>query len=120
MRKEILFLKQGKGKKYKIVNGTKINKDKGIFTYTFEMETELHLPDDAPVVIDTTSGFHAVGTVLLCEDFQIMLLLDRDLNDKVSSAYLMVEPWKLLIAQEECIRSINPYQHRLAVKLVKV
>lgn len=43
LRREILFLKQGKGKKYKIVNGVKLNKsDKGIYTYSFEMETELH------------------------------------------------------------------------------
>ncbi len=119
LRKEILFLKQGKGKKYKIVNGTKINKDKGIFTYTFEMETELHLPDDAPVVVDTASGFHAVGTVLLCEDFQIMLLLDRDLNDKVSSAYLMVEPWKLLEGLDKRMTSLNPNINRLAVKLME-
>lgn len=119
LRKEILFLKQGKGKKYKIVNGTKINKDKGIFTYTFEMETELHLPDDAPVVVDTANGFHAVGTVLLCEDFQIMLLLDRDLNDKVSSAYLMVEPWKLLEGLDKRMTSLNPNINRLAVKLME-
>lgn len=119
LRKEILFLKQGKGKKYKIVNGTKINKDKGVFTYTFEMETELHLPDDAPVVVDTSTGFHAVGTVLLCEDFQIMLLLDRDLNDKVSSAYLMVEPWKLLEGLDKRMTSLNPNVNRLAVKLME-
>ena len=73
----------GRGKKYKIVNGAKINKDdKGIYTYSFELETELHLPDDAPVVIDTNSGFHAVGTVLVCEDFQILLLLDHDVGER--------------------------------------
>lgn len=119
LRKEILFLKQGKGKKYKIVNGIKINKDKGVFTYSFEMETELYLPDDAPVVIDTANGFHAVGTVLLCEDFQIMLLVDRDLNDKVSSAYLMVEPWKLLEALNDKMTSLNPNTNRLAIKLME-
>lgn len=54
------------------------------------METELHLPDDAPVVVEAAGGLRAVGSVLSCEDFQILLLLDRDLNDKVSSAYLMV------------------------------
>lgn len=119
LSKEILFLKMGKGKKYKIVNGVKINKDKGIYTYLFELETELHLPDDAPVVVDTASGFHAVGTVLLCEDFQIMLLIDRDLNDKVSSAYLMVEPWKLLEALDKRMTSLNPNTNRIAVKLME-
>ena len=120
LRREIHHLKMGRGKKYKIVNGLKINKDdKGIYTYSFELETELHLPDDAPVVIDTNSGFHAVGTVLTCEDFQILLLLDHDLGEKVLSAYLMVEPWKLLEALNKRITTLNPCIHKIAIDLLE-
>lgn len=120
LRREIHYLKQGKGKKYKIVNGNKLVKsDKGIYTYLFEMETELHLPDDAPVVVEASGGLRAVGSVLSCEDFQILLLLDRDLNDKVSSAYLMVEPWKLLEALDKKMNSLNPNINKLAIKIME-
>lgn len=120
LRREIHYLKQGKGKKYKIVNGNKLVKsDKGIYTYLFEMETELHLPDDAPVVVESAGGLRAVGSVLSCEDFQILLLLDRDLNDKVSSAYLMVEPWKLLEALDKKMNSLNPNINKLAIKIME-
>lgn len=120
LRREIHYLKQGKGKKYKIVNGNKLVKsDKGIYTYLFEMETELHLPDDAPVVVEAAGGLRAVGSVLSCEDFQILLLLDRDLNDKVSSAYLMVEPWKLLEALDKKMNSLNPNINKLAIKIME-
>lgn len=120
LRREIHYLKQGKGKKYKIVNGNKLVKsDKGIYTYLFEMETELHLPDDAPVVVEAAGGLRAVGSVLSCEDFQILLLLDRDLNDKVSSAYLMVEPWKLLEALDKKVNSLNPNINKLAIKIME-
>ena len=120
LRREIHYLKQGKGKKYKIVNGNKLIKsDKGIYTYLFEMETELHLPDDAPVVVEAAGGLRAVGSVLSCEDFQILLLLDRDLNDKVSSAYLMVEPWKLLEALDKKMNSLNPNINKLAIKIME-
>lgn len=120
LRREIHYLKQGKGKKYKIVNGNKLVKsDKGIYTYLFEMETELHLPDDAPVVVEAVGGLRAVGSVLSCEDFQILLLLDRDLNDKVSSAYLMVEPWKLLEALDKKMNSLNPNINKLAIKIME-
>ena len=120
LRREIHYLKQGKGKKYKIVNGNKLVKSyKGIYTYLFEMETELHLPDDAPVVVEATSGLRAVGSILSCEDFQILLLLDRDLNDKVSSAYLMVEPWKLLEALDKKMNSLNPNINKLAIKIME-
>lgn len=120
LRREIHYLKQGKGKKYKIVNGNKLVKsDKGIYTYLFEMETELHLPDDAPVVVEAAGGLRAVGSVLSCEDFQILLLLDRDLNDKVSSAYLMVEPWKLLEALDKKMNFLNPNINKLAIKIME-
>lgn len=120
LRREIHYLKQGKGKKYKIVNGNKLVKsDKGIYTYLFEMETELHLPDDAPVVVESVSGLRAVGSVLSCEDFQILLLLDRELGDKVSSAYLMVEPWKLLEALDKKMNSLNYNINKLAIKIIE-
>lgn len=120
LRREIHYLKLGKGKRYKVVNGVKLNRsDKGIYTYSFEMETELHLPDDAPVVVETSGGLRAVGTVLSCEDFQMILLLDRDLNDKVSSAHLMVEPWKLLEALDKRMTSLNPNINKLAIKIME-
>lgn len=120
LRREIHYLKQGKGKKYKIVNGVKLNKsDKGIYTYSFEMETELHLPDDAPVVVEAAGGLRAIGTVLSCEDFQMILLLDKDINEKVSSAYLMVEPWKLLEALDKRMNSLNPNINKLAIRIME-
>ena len=120
LHKEIRYLKCGRGKRYKIVDGIKINRDeKGIFTYAFELETELHLPEDAPVVVDTINGIHSVGTVLVCEDFQIMLLLNQELGDKIRIAYLMVEPWKLLEALDNKITSLNPQMHQLAIKLLE-
>lgn len=119
LRKEILYLKQGKGKRYKIVNGVKINKDKGLFTYSFELESDLHLPDDAPVVVEAAGGIRAVGSVLVCEDFNILLLLDRDMNDRVGSAFLMVEPWKLLEGLEKRMTSLNPNVNKLAIKLME-
>lgn len=119
LRQEILFLKQGRGKKYKIINGSKIHNDRGVYTYIFEMETELHLPDDAPIRLETGGGFHAEGTVLICEDFQIMLLLDRDISDKVGSAFLMVEPWKLLEALRNRMMSLDPVKNQLAIRLIE-
>lgn len=120
LRKEIHFLKLGKGKKYKIVNGEKLDKnDKGVYTYSFEMETDLHLPDDAPIVVETFDGIRAIGTVLVCEDFEMILLLDKDLNDKVNSAHLMVEPWKLLEVLDKKIHSLNSNNNKLAIKIIE-
>jgi hypothetical protein len=118
LHKEIFFLKLGRGKKHKIVNGTKINQDRGIYTYLFELENELHLPDDAPVVVEV-AGMQASGSVMLCEDFQILLLLDRNLNEHVNTAYLMVEPWKLLEALDKKMCSLISGTNRLAIQLME-
>ena len=118
LRQEIKYLQQGKGKRYKIVNGSKINVDKGIYTYSFELEAELHLPDDAPIVITTSDGITSKGKVLACEDFQIVLLVNRDIGDWVSSSFLMVEPWKLLEALQDKISSIDKSKHKIAYRLI--
>lgn len=118
LRREIYFLKSGRGKKYRIVNGTRIDFQNGVYTYLFELETELYLPEDAPVIVDTVEGHHAVGSVLVCEDFQIMLLLDRDVQLYVKSAHLMVEPRKLLEALVERLINLNPNKHQIAMKLI--
>lgn len=118
LKKEVLFLKNSGGKKYKITNGVRLLAGKEGYCYLFEMESELYLPDDTPISLETNAAIHAVGSVLHCEDFQILIIVDKDLGEKVYYSYVSVEPWKLLVAQEECIRSINPYQHKLAVKLI--
>lgn len=119
LRQEIHFLKQGKGKRYKIATGEKINKEKGVYTYSFEMETELYLPDDAPVVVEVNSDVRASGVVLACEDFQILLLLNNDIGDKIRSAYLMVEPWKLLEGLNVRMKALNPRLNHIALKLLE-
>ncbi len=120
LKNEIHYLKQGRGKKYRVVNGERIHKDnKGAYTYTFEMETELHLPDDAPVTIETSAGSRAAGSVLVCDDFQIMLILDRDLSERVRTAHITVEPWKLLGGLDKKMSALNLNDHKLAVRLIQ-
>ena len=119
LKKEIHYLKNNGGKKYKITNGVRLATGKEGYSYLFEMESELYLPDDTPISLETNAAIHAVGSVLNCEDFQILIIVDKDLGERVFFAHVSVEPWKLLVAQEECIQSINPYQHKIAVKLIK-
>lgn len=119
LRKEIHFLKNNGGKKYKITSGVRLASGKEGYSYLFEMESELYLPDDTPISLETNAAIRAVGSVLNCEDFQILIIVDKDLGERVFYAHVSVEPWKLLVAQEECIQSINPYHHKIAVKLIK-
>lgn len=119
LHKEVYFLKRKGGRQYKVVNGEKLKNAKEGYYYIFELEDELFLSDDAPISIMVNTEKEASGSVLLCEDFQILFVVDKDLGDKVHSAFIRVEPWKLLVAQIERIAKINSREHAIATKLIE-
>ena len=92
---EMYFLRDNGGRRYKVSNGRRIGKSGSAFSYSFEMESELYLSEDSPITL-TSGERSSKGTVLACEDFQILVNLDQDLGEKLPSGHISVEPWKLL------------------------
>lgn len=119
LHKEVYFLKKKGGRQYKVVNGEKLKNAKEGYYYIFELEDELFLADDAPISVMVNAEKEASGSVLLCEDFQILFVVDKDLGDKVHSAFIRVEPWKLLVAQADRIAKINSREHAVATRLIE-
>ena len=117
MRTEKLFLMHEGGRKYKVTNGKLISKDKGIYSYIFDLETELHIADDSPIKIEI--GIQtASGTVLMCEDFQIIIQIENNIGNRIGSAVISVEPWKLLEALEKRIQyGIGINKSKMAARL---
>lgn len=104
LKAEKLFLMHEGGRQYKVTNGKLISNVKGTYSYIFDLETELHISDDAPINI-STGGLRTSGNVLMCEDFQIIVQLEGNIGDRVGSAMISVEPWKLLEALEERLQT---------------
>ena len=123
LRTEKLFLMQGGGKNYKVTNGRLLPK-KNVYLYLFDLEAELYLADDAPIKIST--GVESVpGIVLICEDFQIIVQLESGLGDRIGSAVMNVEPWKLLESLENRLNHTlslgeSSYSHGLKRKMKQV
>lgn len=115
--REMTFLKQNGGRKYKVTNGRYVSRVGAMYSYHFEMEAELNLSDDAPITV-TTGGTTADGTVLVCEDFQIIIVIDKDLGSRVGSAYISVEPWKLLEVLHKKLVNLTSLD-RIAIKLLE-
>lgn len=115
--KEMIFLKNNGGRKYKVTNGMFINCIQGFYTYSFDIEAELNLPDDTPITA-TTMETKASGSVFVCDGFQIIVIIDRDLGKKISSAYINIEPWKLLEALKLKLDLISK-NDKLAIKLLE-
>lgn len=103
---EMYYLKNNGGRQYKVSSGKFIAKMNGLYAYQFEMESEVYLADDSPVKVSCMAG-SAEGSVLLCEGFEILLLLDSDLGNSISSGTISVEPWKLLESLNKKIENIS-------------
>lgn len=115
---KILSLLRERGS-YTVTNGKLVSKAKGIFSYIFDLETELHISDDAPIDI-STGLFQASGTVLMCEDFQIIVQLKSNIGERIGNALIRVEPWKLLEALQEKLRvGISLGKNKMASRIMK-
>ena len=115
--REKYFIQNEGGRKYRVTNGNLINTKQGLSTYSFEMESELNLSDDAPITLTVGAG-DAIGSVLVCEGFQIIVVVDRDFGAKISQAFIGVEPWRLLEALVNKLDNVNT-SSRLAIKLIQ-
>lgn len=115
--KELFFLKNSGGKKHKVTDGHLLTPNSNEFCYSFELETELYLADDAPVsLIKGIEKFE--GKVIVCDGFQIIIALNSNIGEVVSSAQISVEPWKLLDKLREKIKNVTE-SDRIAWKLFK-
>ena len=114
---ELRFLKNNGGKKHKVTDGCLLTPDSKEHCYSFELESELYLSDDAPITL--MYGMDTIhGTVIVCDGFQIIVSLEKEIGEKVASAYINVEPWKLIETLRERIKCITP-KERIAWKILK-
>lgn len=115
---EMFYLKNNGGKKYKVTDGNLLTPNSNEYCYSFELESELYLSDDAPISV--LKGLETIGgTVIMCDGFQIIVSLERNIGEKVPSAEISVEPWKLLEKLNENIKEITP-SNAIAWKLFHV
>lgn len=119
--REMRFLRNNGGRKYKVTNGQFVMQSQGGYIYSFDLDAELYLAEDSPVTV--TIGLDAIsGTVLVCENFQIMIALERiprsDTSLKIPKADISAEPWKLLQKLNECLRRVRQ-TNTIAMMLVK-
>lgn len=115
--REMYFLKDEGGRKYKVSNGRFINHANGAYSYSFDLESELYLSDDAPISLSVGES-SASGIVMLSDGFQIVVIIERFLGNVISSGYISVEPWKLLQKLNERIQKIGP-SDKIALKLIE-
>lgn len=115
--KEKACLQNEGGRRYKLTNGLRINQNGGLCTYSFEMEAELNLSDDAPITLYVRAE-QGSGSVLVCEGFHVIVIIDKDFGPTIGQALLGVEPWILLEALANKLDSITA-SNRIAMNLLQ-
>lgn len=113
---EMYHLKNEGGRQYKVTNGQRIGRTAGGYAYSFDIEEELFLSEDAPITI-TVGTSKNDGVVLSSEDFKITVIMEDDLGERVNSAMLRAEPWKLLQSLNDRLAMMSA-RHNLALKLM--
>lgn len=116
---ELMHLKSGGGRDYSVSNGQIIRSNQSGVYYSFEMESELFISDDAPITLKV-DGEKATGSVFMCEGFQIIVVVNHDFGERISKAWISVEPWKLMEALHEKMDIIDPQVHHLAYDLLNI
>jgi len=119
--REMRFLRGNGGRKYKITNGQFVMQSQGGYIYSFDLEAELYLAEDSPVTV--TVGLDSIpGVVLVCENFQVIIALEKipyaDKSLKIPKADISAEPWKLLEKLNLRLRRINA-NNDIALSLLK-
>ena len=110
------FLMSEGGHKYKVTNGRYIGRVDNKYSYVFDLETELVLSDDAPIVLNIGTEKYS-GLVMMCEDFQIVVVIGSFLGNSIGTAYIKVEPWKLLEALAERVQYGVEHNDKMIRKL---
>ena len=114
---EILYLKETGGKRYRIIDGEQlITKNKNIYVYTFETDSELHFPDGTAIKLWFPDKI-IPAQVISCEDFTITIQPVEYIGDKVETVEFTAEPWQLMEALAERIDELNPDTSPIAYEL---
>lgn len=115
--REFYYLKENGGRKYKVTNGKFVGLTEGMFCYDFELESELIIAEESPILLKL-SEYNIKGSVLSSEGFHVLLLLENNIGNHISGAFISVEPWRLLEALAQRIKAVKK-EEKLALSIIQ-
>lgn len=117
IEKEVSFLKQSGGKKYRAMDGKVIaNAGRSGHTYIFETDSELHLLEGSSIKIWYPERI-ILSTLVSCEDFSIVLRTQEALPEPLENITFTCDAWQLLNALEERLEELDARENPIAFQL---
>lgn len=117
--RERCFLRKEGGRKYKVTEGIRISSPPSSdgYVYSFVMEAELYIADDAPLRL-FLPGKTVEGKAVFSEEFLLIVQFPTDLGKEIATATFQVEPWRLLDAQYKKLQELKDNDHAIAMQLL--
>ena len=127
---EIRYLRRTGGTKYHAVDGDLLYRKGEEYYYSFDTDTEMHLPDGTGIRIrrgegdwqkDTADGVQEEQSIyayiVACEDFSIIFRCAEFLGQKILYIEFTAEQWMLLEALNERLTEVDPQTDEIAYEL---
>lgn len=116
---EIAYLRETGGKRYRIIDGERLQTENNTYVYSFETDSELHFPDGTTIKLWLPEKI-IPAQVISCEEFTIIIQSIEFIGEKVETVEFTAEPWQLMEALVERIEDLSavtsPISYELACK----
>lgn len=116
IEKEIDYIRSTGGKKYRMIDGVRLQQKNGIYLYSFETDSELHFTDGTPVKLWFPTQI-VPGQIVACEDFTIMVTTYDDLGPKIETVQFTAESWHLMEALMDRLDELDEIRAPIAYEI---
>lgn len=113
---EIAYLRETGGKRYRIIDGERLQTEKNNYIYSFETDSELHFPDGTTIKL-WFPGKIVPAQVMSCEEFTIIIQPKEFIGEKVETVEFTAEPWQLMEALIERLDELDSETASIAYEL---
>lgn len=113
---EIAYLRETGGKRYRIIDGERLQTENNTYVYSFETDSELHFPDGTTIKLWLPEKI-IPAQVISCEEFTIIIQPIEFIGEKVETVEFTAEPWQLMEALVERIDELNAVTSPIAYEL---
>lgn len=113
---EIDYLKATGGKKYRIIDGERLQSKNGEYLYAFDTDTDMHYPDGTAIKLWFPDNI-VTAYVVSCEDFTILIRTLEYIGEFIESVEFTSEQWQLLEALMDRLDEMDPSVGSIAYEI---
>ncbi len=113
---EINYLKETGGKRYRIIDGERMQIEENTYIYVFETDSELHFPDGTAIKLYFSEKIVSAH-IIACEEFNVIIQSTEFIGNKIDVVEFTAESWQILEALVERIDELDSEKSPIAYEV---